>query len=282
MRHLAWIALSVVAACAPSRNGNGGGDDGGSGSATCPVCSPDKSAVIDCDGNATACNPDETCADGVCMNGCLAADTNHESVGCDYYSVDMDAASGPPQDACYTVFVANTSRGRVHINAEWNGQTIDLAQFAKLPTGEGQSLTYAPYDPVAGLAPSEVAILFLAYAPPAIPLMPNVDCPVPAAIGTEAADQRHRPGPGVPHHDRPAGRRVPDAAVRRRSRRGHGRVAAAARRARGATTTSRSRRTTPTGRRSWSRWARRSTSSRWTTTRTSRCGRSRRSPRAAG
>jgi len=185
MRSIAILAL-CVAACTPSRNGSGPGDDDGSGSATCPVCSPDKSAVIDCDGNATACNPDETCADGVCMNGCLAAETNHESVGCEYYAVDMDAASGPPQDACYTVFVANTSRGRTHIDVEWNGMPIDLSKYAKLPTGTGTSLTYQPYDPSAGLAPNEVAILFLAYAPPAIPLMPNVDCPVPAAIGTDA------------------------------------------------------------------------------------------------
>jgi IgGFc binding protein len=191
---IASLALCLVVACSPSRRGNGpNGDDDGSD--TCPRCSADKSAVIDCDGNATECNPDETCADGVCMNGCMAAETNHESVGCDYYAVDMDAASGPPEDACYTVFVANTSRGRAHISAEWNGQTIDLAQFAKLPTGQGMSLTYAPYDPVQGLAPSEVAILFLAYGPPSIPLMPNVTCPVPAAIGTDAQIQ----GPGYGH-----------------------------------------------------------------------------------
>ena len=184
MRAFAIVVAICVAACgAPKRGDGSGGDDDGS---TCPRCSADKAAVIDCDGNVSACPSDQTCGDGICQNGCAAAEANHESVGCDYYAVDMDAASGPPQDACYTVFVANTSRAAVHIGVEWNQQSIDLATFAKLPTGSGQSLTYAPYDPVAGLAPNQVAILFLAYAPAANPLEPNVDCPVPAAIGTDA------------------------------------------------------------------------------------------------
>jgi hypothetical protein len=184
MRTIAVAALFVIA-CSPSRRGGTNGDDDG-GSQTCPRCSPDKSAVIDCDGNAVSCNPDETCADGVCMNGCDAANTNHESVGCEYYAVDMDAASGPPQDGCYTVFVANTSRGTAHLAVDWNGQSIDLAQFAKLPQGQGMSLTYGAYDPVAGLAPSQVAIIFLGYAPSANPLAPSVACPVPAAEGGAA------------------------------------------------------------------------------------------------
>jgi hypothetical protein len=90
-------------------------------------------------------------------------------------------------DACYTIFVANTSRDNVHINVSWGNSQLNLAMFAKLPMGAGQSLTYAPYDPVAGLAPGKVAIIFAAYAPGGGgPLMPNVACPVPAAIGTDA------------------------------------------------------------------------------------------------
>lgn len=143
--------------------------------------------VESCDGQVKACAPDQLCSNGECMNGCAAAEANHASIGCDYYAVDMDAAQGPPQDACFTVFVANTSRGQAHIDVDWGGQGINLAQFAKLPNGSGTSLTYAPYDPSAGLAPGQVAILFLAYAPGGGgPLMSNVACPVPAAIGTDA------------------------------------------------------------------------------------------------
>ncbi len=181
----AWF-IAWVFACGPGARG-GGDDVGGDDAPTCPRCSDDNTAVIDCNGNATACPGDQQCSAGACMNACAAAEANHSSVGCDYYAVDMDAAQGPPQDACFAVFVANTSRANVHMTVEWGGLSINLATFAKLPQGLGQSLTYAPYDLVAGLEPGKVAILFLAYAPGGGgPLSPNVACPVPAAIGTDA------------------------------------------------------------------------------------------------
>ena len=117
MKQTFVLVLSMLAACGPGdRNGgNGGDDDDGQ---TCPRCSDDNSGVVACDGTVTACAPDQQCSNGECMNGCQAAENNHASIGCDYYAVDMDAAQGPPQDACYTVFVANTSRGPVHINVD--------------------------------------------------------------------------------------------------------------------------------------------------------------------
>lgn len=181
----AVLALLVVA-CGPGGRGGADATGGGGGDgppAVCPVCSEDKTAVIDCDGNATACPLDQACNEGLCMNACEAAAKNSSSVGCEYYAVDMDGAA-TASDACYTVFVANTSPGQVHIKAEWNGLELNLAEYAKLPQGQGQAVTYAPYDPVAGLAPGKVAILFLAYGPPGIG--GNVTCPVPAAIGTDA------------------------------------------------------------------------------------------------
>lgn len=180
------LVLGALGACGPEDRVPGGNGDGGNTPGACPVCSDDNSAVIDCDGNTTVCALDQACNEGTCMSACEAAERNHSSVGCEYYAVDMDAADGPPRDACYTVFVANTSKAPAHIDVTWNGLGIDLSQFAKLPVGQGQSLSYAPYDPVAGLAPGQVAILFLAYAPGGGPLSPNVTCPVPAAIGTDA------------------------------------------------------------------------------------------------
>ena len=220
--------LVLVAACGPGSRGGGDDTGGDDQPPTCPVCSEDKSAVIDCEGNATACPLDQACNAGQCMNACEAAEKNHSSVGCDYYAVDMDAADGPPRDACYTVFVANTSPAQVHIEVEWNGLQLNLAEYAKLPVGTGQNITYAPFDPVAGLAPGKVAILFLAYAPAGGPLMGNVELPGARGGRDRGADRRQRLRQGVPHHDRPAGRRVPDAAVRRRARGGDRRVAAAA------------------------------------------------------
>lgn len=178
------LALVALIGCGPgSRDGNGGGGgDDDPGGTTCPVCTEDKTAVVDCNGNVTTCPLDMGCSDGACMNACEAAEANHSSVGCDYYAVDMDAAQGPPQDACFTVFVANTSRGNAKMHVEWGGLQVDLSKFAKIPQGQGQSLTYGNYDPATGLAPGQVAILFLAYAPGFM----NVSCPLPAAIGTDA------------------------------------------------------------------------------------------------
>lgn len=180
------IALAAITACGPSV---GSGDDTPGGhDATppvCPRCTDDLTGVIDCAGNVTPCAADLACGNGVCQDPCQAAEDTNSSVGCDYYTVDMDAATGPPQDACYTVFVANVSRAPVHMQVQWGATPVDLARWARLPVGQGQSLTYAPYDPVAGLAPGQVAILFLAYAPG----LGNVACPAAiggAAIGTEA------------------------------------------------------------------------------------------------
>jgi hypothetical protein len=146
------------------------------------MCSADGTAVIDCQGNEIPCPSGQGCAGGQCLDACEAAALTHSSVGCDYWAVDMDAAFGPPFDACYAAFIANTSTAPVHINVSYGAQQVNLAQFAKIPVGTGTSLSYQAYDPQAGLAPGGVAILFLAYAF----TFGNVACPVPAAIGTEA------------------------------------------------------------------------------------------------
>ena len=189
MKHTFLFACVLMFACGPGGRDTGGGGGGDDDGTSCPVCSEDKMAVVDCDGKVTACPPDQGCSDGKCMQACEAAEKNHASIGCDYYGVDMDAAMGPPQDACYTVFIANTSQGQAHMNIEWNGSYIDLATYAKIPQGQGQSLTYGAYDPGKGLEPGQVAIVFLGYAPG----LGNVTCPVPAAIGTDA----QIPGNGI-------------------------------------------------------------------------------------
>ncbi|MBV8758932.1 MAG: IgGFc-binding protein, partial [Deltaproteobacteria bacterium] len=181
MRLIGGIVLAALAACGPSsRNGggnNGGGGDSGGGS----------------NGGGGA-----PCSGLACSTSCMAADENHSSVGCEYFAVDMDGASGPPYDACYAVFVANVSMSPVHMNVDWNGQTIDLTKYAKLPQGTGQHVTYGNFDPAAGLAPGAVAILFLDYGSGTVQDFGNVPCPVPAALGVGV--QVHGTGVGKAFH----------------------------------------------------------------------------------
>lgn len=169
-------SVAIVLSCGPSgRDGNGSSDGGSNGSGS-----------------------NVQCTGGACSATCEAANMNHSSVGCEYYAVDMDGAVGPPYDACYAVFVANVSTAPVHLAVDWGGQPIDLAQFAKLPQGTGMSLTYGAFDPVAGLAPGAVAILFLDYGNTSVLDFGNVACPVPAALN--AGVQVHGTGVGTAFH----------------------------------------------------------------------------------
>jgi IgGFc binding protein len=169
---IALFTIAVIAACGPDHR-HGDDDDNGGDSGPGP-----------CSGNS-------------CSASCQAAADNHASVGCDYYAVDMDGAAGPPYDGCYAVFVANVSMDPVHIHVDRGGTAIDLGQFAKLPRGTGQSLTYNAYDPNAGLAPGDVAILFLDYQFSLVAI-PTVPCPVPAALGEGV--QVHGSGIGQAFH----------------------------------------------------------------------------------
>ncbi|MFP6683470.1 MAG: IgGFc-binding protein, partial [Polyangiaceae bacterium] len=54
-------------------------------------------------------------------------------------------------------------------------QALPTASFSRIPSGQGASVTYGNYDPVIGLPPGEVAILFLAGvqgSPPQCPVVP--------------------------------------------------------------------------------------------------------------
>lgn len=131
-------------------------------------------------GGSSSCQPNEVLVNGQCVNACVAAKQNKNSVGCDYYAVALDGyyfSSG----ACFVSFVANTFPTNAHITAEYEGMPLDLSTYAKIPSGSGQSLKYDPYDPAVGLAPGQIAILFLSYDANGSPGKP-VACPVPAAI----------------------------------------------------------------------------------------------------
>ena len=120
----------------------------------CPLtCSNDLMSVVDCMGVVqTTCTSDQGCANGTCIaNPCMAAEVSKSSYGCEYYA--LKTAQRPEADgACFAAFVANTWSKPVHLQVEYGGQMLDPSTFAGIPTGTGQSVTYQPYDPTAGLA----------------------------------------------------------------------------------------------------------------------------------
>jgi IgGFc binding protein len=148
----------------------------------CPAtCSADKRGLVDScnDGGFVACGPTEECQDDRCVDACKQAEDRKSSVGCDYYAVMMDIIAPEGLGACFVSFVTNTFSSNAHISASLKGGPIDLAKYAKLPVGQGRSIEYKDYDPARGLAPGEVAILFLANSG-------SVQCPVPAPRSTGA------------------------------------------------------------------------------------------------
>ena len=198
------VALGLVQACSATSgvpfgggaggqatNGTGAGHGGGGSDVvftdagktdapTCSLtCSPDFHAVVDCNGNLVQqCSGEQGCnlAARECTNACQATVANKQSVGCEYYATNMDTFS---QNVCFAAFVANTWNTPAHINVDFAGAPLSVASFARIPSGAGPSLTYAPFDPAAGIPPGEVVILFLAGAPGS-----SVPCPVPAAVPT--------------------------------------------------------------------------------------------------
>ena len=208
---VALVGIIVAASCSASKTntfsktgassaavggaGGVGGDSsltglniGGSSGTSAPCeqpCSSDYHSVIDCDGNlveqcsgTNGCDPKE----GTCADACQVAVKNKLSVGCDYYATYMDAYGGN----CFAAFVANTWNTPAHIKVEFNGQQMNLAQFAYTASGSGPNLTYKPFDPVAGLASGEVVILFLA-GELGVPGPGSAFCPVSPAVPTLTA-----------------------------------------------------------------------------------------------
>ncbi len=171
--------LLALFACGPSPRGSG--DDAGSGSCTgAQMCSADLHSVVDCNGNVvTTCGAEQGCSDGACVDACMAAAANSSSIGCDYYSVDPDIIE---PGGCFAAYIANTWNSPVMINVDYNGSPLSIDAIARIPSGQGLTLTYAPL-PGGALAPGQVAILFLASIPGEF-----IDCPAGITPGVTLTD----------------------------------------------------------------------------------------------
>jgi IgGFc binding protein len=162
----------------------GSGDDSGS---SCALhCSADLHDVLDCNNTVvTQCPPDQGCGGAGCVAACDAATANKSTIGCDYYSVDP-GTDGEANGSCFAAYIANTWTTPVTLTVEYNGQTLDVSGMARIPSGQGSSLTYAPL-PNGQLPPGQLAILFLADDPNLSPPLPT-RCPAGVTAGYSATE----------------------------------------------------------------------------------------------
>lgn len=126
------------------------------------TCSRDLHDLIDANGKVIqTCPPDEGCAAGACVPACASADANKSTIGCTYYVAHPSIINGGT-GGCFAAFITNTWVTPVQIKVERAGQALDVAAMARVPSGSGLSLTYAPLTN-GELAPGQVAILFLSH-----------------------------------------------------------------------------------------------------------------------
>jgi len=171
-------------------NANVFGDDGDSFSSSdasafdgCRAgCSDDFLNVLDCAGAVVShCAGSQACDAklGACADSCVAAQDDHRSVGCEYYATFMDE---PLATACFAAFVTNTWSVPAHLRVQYQGNDLQASAFVRLPVGTGPSLTYQPFDEQAGIAPGQVAILFLSGPVAVAGEPPGAQCPIPSAV----------------------------------------------------------------------------------------------------
>lgn len=150
--------------CQPDMGGGWMGRDGG-GFIISSACSSDLQSVLDRDGNVIRmCPPDQGCNSGQFVPACSAAAASAGSIGCDFYAPDppfyKNGEGSTFDGACYAVFVANTWSRPAQIKVTRGGQTFDVTQFGRIPSGILPNITYDPIPPT-GVPPNQVAVLFL-------------------------------------------------------------------------------------------------------------------------
>jgi hypothetical protein len=170
-----------------------------------PYCDPnDPDHVYKCGTITYDCSSLEQCetvgeSGAKCVNPCVDTLGQDTSNGCDFYAVQMDATPDST-GVCYAVFIVNQwktgepARLEVSLGAT-PYSSAELAAFARIPQGKGTGITYAPFDPRAGLAKDQIAILFLSRDPDGLndpnPTDPRrlASCPAgvtPAVVGDAA------------------------------------------------------------------------------------------------
>ncbi len=124
------------------------------------TCSSDLRQVVDGQGQVLKeCPPDQGCANGGCVAACASAEANKSTIGCNYFVAAPDIISAG-NGACFAAFIANTWVTPVKLTVERAGVALDVNGMARIPSGTGQAITYAPLTN-GEIKPGEVAIVFL-------------------------------------------------------------------------------------------------------------------------
>jgi hypothetical protein len=172
----------VLAGCGSSRDGF---QDGSS------VAGTDPNGAFEPDGGGAVGTPLD----------CKGLSTGTKSsAGCEYYAVTPDVILDGA-GACFAAFITNTWTEPVTVSVDYAGQTLDVSKFGYIPTGSGQSLSYAPL-PGGQIPAGQVAVLFLNRKGGGLPSFGlNTDCPkgiTPAITDKDSAT--HGTGLGQAFH----------------------------------------------------------------------------------
>ena len=192
-----------------SSSSDGAADEGGdaSGGTTWPIplydvpppsggtisCSKDLRSVLDEFGHVVqTCGPDEGCLEGQCVEACKAAGGSDGSIGCEFfvptpafYGTELDDpidVTGP----CHALMVANPWPREAALRLRRGADDLDIHAYAYTPQGIGDNATYTPL-PKTGLAPGEVAIVFLAHRRGTNNNGASLECPLPPAVERDTA-----------------------------------------------------------------------------------------------
>ena len=96
--------------------------------------------------------------------------------------------------SCFAAYIANTWMSELEVKVQRDGQSFDVSSFARIPSGTGMGITYAPL-PNGKIPPGQVAILFLSHA-----LNGQVPCPDGVGVAVSEDTSIHDTGLGHAFH----------------------------------------------------------------------------------
>ena len=143
-------------------------------------CSGDLQHVVTEQGQIVeTCAPTQGCYEGRCIEPCLAAGNSQGNVGCDFMvsTPHFYVGIAPP---CFAVFVANNWPSDARLTITRGGQTYDATSLGRIATSS-PSVASWPAVPASGVAPGEVAVLFLSHDPASFNSTP-LTCPIAPGI----------------------------------------------------------------------------------------------------